>query len=235
MLTRLSQLAANAWDEAFKDTLEMSVVLMSLLATVMAVGLIQLAYPLSISFFCYGKFTGDDAYRVYQCLSILGYALPAMMLVKLLTNAFYAKHNVKTPVTVGLMTVVINLCFNFYLIPRYQHQGLAWSLTISYWFHALVLIYQLEIRQLFSLRCLLPWWWVIALAMFVESQVLSSITPGVNIWLSWGLASRFSHLLMLVAIGLLTYLTMAAALLWLFRRDHLYAIMERWFQSSYSL
>jgi putative peptidoglycan lipid II flippase len=56
-----------------------------------------------------GKFTGADSIMTAQALGIFAFGLIAQSLIPLLARAFYAFHNTKIPVTIGLVSVLLNI------------------------------------------------------------------------------------------------------------------------------
>ena len=65
--------------------------------------------PLISTLYQYGRFTVDDLWQVRAAL--LGYAvgLTALILVKILAPGFYARQNLKTPVKIAFVTVLVTL------------------------------------------------------------------------------------------------------------------------------
>lgn len=204
-LTRFSQMVSRGQNDKLKSSVDSVTILMTLITSVVSVGLLVLAFPLSVTFFYRGHFTQQDVINVYQCLQVLGMGLPAMMMTKVLTNLFYANGSARIPVQIGLMTVFINLCLNIYLIPHYQHIGLAMALTTSSWFQFCCQTYYARRFNWLTFDVLKPWVWMLALAILGEYQILQWLTPDMAQWYAWSSIVRAIYLLQLVAIGLLAF------------------------------
>merc|ERR1711991_162775 len=53
---------------------------------------------------------------------------------------FYARQEIKIPVLVGILTLIITQVLNFFLVPLYQHAGLAYAISIAACFNAMLLL-----------------------------------------------------------------------------------------------
>ena len=91
-----------------------------LLALPAAVALWVLAMPLVSTLYQYGRFTAHDVMKTRQAL--LGYSvgLLGLILVKILAPGFYARQNMKTPVKIAFVTVLVAQTFAVMLMfpPR---------------------------------------------------------------------------------------------------------------------
>ncbi|MDF7674469.1 murein biosynthesis integral membrane protein MurJ [Acetobacteraceae bacterium ESL0709] len=94
-------------------------------------GLIALAPLIMSGLFGYGHFTHHDFINSAQCLQAYALGLPAFILVKLLAPAFFAQGDTKTPVYIGLFTLVLNLAFNLLFYRSLAHIGPPLASTLS--------------------------------------------------------------------------------------------------------
>jgi putative peptidoglycan lipid II flippase len=78
-----------------------------------------------------GQFDWHDTILTFQALGIFSLSLFAQTLIPLLTRAFYAIHNTKTPFFIGLFSEGINLALALLLIQKYQIVGLVWAFSIA--------------------------------------------------------------------------------------------------------
>jgi len=78
-----------------------------------------------------GKFDWEDTITTFQILGLLAISLFAQSLLQLLTRAFYALQNTKTPLYMVLISEVINIFLIFVLIGKYGILGIAAALSIS--------------------------------------------------------------------------------------------------------
>ena len=98
-----------------------------------AVGLAILAQPAVQLMFGYGQFAADPealsrAARVVQLYSV---GLVAFGAVTILSRAFYAKGDTKTPMKIGLAAVGLNLALNLALVGPLQEAGLALASSLA--------------------------------------------------------------------------------------------------------
>jgi len=107
-----------------------------LLAAPAAVGLGMLAVPLIATLFWHGEFTRVDVLMTRNAL--IGYAvgLLGIILVKVLAPGFYAKQNIRTPVKVAIVTLVVTQLLNALLVPWLRHAGLTLAISLGACFNA---------------------------------------------------------------------------------------------------
>jgi len=109
-----------------------------MLALPAAVALAMLAVPLIATLFWHGQFLKNDVFMTRNAL--VGYAvgLAGIILVKVLAPGFYAKQNIRTPVKVAVVTLVVtqllNVVFVYYV--NLKHAGLALSISVGACFNA---------------------------------------------------------------------------------------------------
>jgi len=118
-------------DSDFADTLRRGLRLSLLIGLPSAAGLVVLATPVCRVVFEAGAFTTDDAARTAAVLTGYAAGLWAYTLTHVLTRAFYALDDAKTPLRVSLGLVGFNLTLNLTLVWPLGVAGLAWSTAIS--------------------------------------------------------------------------------------------------------
>ena len=118
-------------DSDFADTLRRGLRLSLLIGLPSAAGLMVLATPVCRVVFEAGRFTTDDAARTAAVLTGYAAGLWAYTLTHVLTRAFYALDDAKTPLRVSLGLVGFNLTLNLTLVWPLGVAGLAWSTAIS--------------------------------------------------------------------------------------------------------
>ena len=91
-----------------------------------------------------------DLVQTQRSLIALGFGVPAFMMVKVLASGFYAKQNIKTPVKVGAVAMLINTIFCAALIYPLQHAGLALASALAGYVNAGALLTLLIRRKVFS-------------------------------------------------------------------------------------
>ncbi len=133
-----------------------AVELSMLLTLPAAVALAVTAAPIVSALFQGGKFTAQDASTTALVLSIIVAGLPAYVLIKVLTPGFYARKDVKTPVGIAVVMLVVGVALNFALIPMMGISALATTTALSAWLNALTLYVLLARRGHFRLE---GWLW----------------------------------------------------------------------------
>jgi putative peptidoglycan lipid II flippase len=118
-------------DGAFGDTLRRGLRLVLFIGLPASAGLVLVRRPLVTVILQGGAFTLDDVARVSFVL--LGYASAvwAYCAIHVVTRAFYARGDARTPVRVAVAVVALNLALNCSLIwTPLREAGLAWSTAI---------------------------------------------------------------------------------------------------------
>ena len=93
------------------------------LALPAAVGLIVLRVPLVQLVFQRGEFTALSTQRVAWALGFFALGLPAHSVVEITVRAFYALHDTRTPVAVGIGAMGLNIVLSLLLIQVFQALG----------------------------------------------------------------------------------------------------------------
>jgi putative peptidoglycan lipid II flippase len=110
------------------------------LALPATLGLIALGEPIVRMLFEHGAFTALDTAATAQALMLLAFGLPAHVLVKALSPAFFAREDTRTPLlaTLGGFAVAIVLSVVFGQI--FGAAGIAASIAVGAWSSALALL-----------------------------------------------------------------------------------------------
>jgi putative peptidoglycan lipid II flippase len=130
--------------EGYRETLTFGVRIVLLLMLPATLGLMVLREPLVQVLFERGVFTSEDTART--ALVFLAYApqLPFTALDQLLIVAFYARKDTRTPVVVGVVTVLLYLVSALALIGPLDVAGLALANAIQNSVHGLILLALLQ-------------------------------------------------------------------------------------------
>ena len=129
-LPELSRGFARSSIDGYYETLRFTMAFTSFLLTPCALGLFVFAKPIVSVLFVHGAFTYDDALITARTLMAFCPSLLAFGLSRTLIQAFYAQGDTKTPVLVGVVTVIMNLGLGLMLL-RYEVVGLAATLSVS--------------------------------------------------------------------------------------------------------
>jgi len=107
------------------------------------IGLFFCAEDLISTIFYRGAFTSMDVINSSYSLMAFSFGLPFFMLMKVLTPAFFARKDTKTPMYVALVSLFLNVVFNYYLafVLDYGHVGIAIGSSLA----AIISVLTLEI------------------------------------------------------------------------------------------
>lgn len=150
-----------------------------------AVALALVPGPLIGTLFERGAFTPAATAATAMALTAYAVGLPAYVLVKVLTPAFFSRKDTKTPVKVALAALLVNLVLNIILMIPLKHVGLALATAIAAWVNVITLYVILVRRGHFKIDARL------------KSRgiriILASLAMGAVIWLLAGyLAGQFA-------------------------------------------
>jgi putative peptidoglycan lipid II flippase len=126
-LPTLSRSTANPDNIEFRQTLAHSLALVFLLCIPSALGLMVLGRPIVALIFEHGKFTGFDTIQTANALAAYSLGLAGYAAVKVLSPAFYALNDARTPMLVSLGSIAVNYAMNMLLVGPFGHVGLAFS------------------------------------------------------------------------------------------------------------
>ena len=97
------------------------------------IGLFFCAEDLISTIFYRGAFTESDVISSSYSLMAFSIGLPFFMLMKVLTPAFFARKDTKTPMYVAFTSLILNALLNYYLafVLDYGHVGIAVGSSIA--------------------------------------------------------------------------------------------------------
>ncbi len=213
VLPGLSKKAANKNWQGFQQDLDFALRLVLILAIPATLGLFLLAKPLLITLFFYGEFNQQDVNMAGLSLMAYSFGLLGFILVKILAPAFYARKDMKTPVKVAIVALIVNMVMNLILIIPFAHVGLAAATSISAFVNAGLLYWYLTKQQVFTpLEGWLKLLMQVVLATVVFVLFLVYLNPEVKLWLDFGVWHRILWLLGLVMGSILVYFGVLFAL-----------------------
>ena len=110
------------------------------LALPATLGLIVLAEPIARLLFQHGVFTAADTAATAGALMWLALGLPAHVLVKALSPAFFARHDTRTPLLATLTGFAVAIISALVLGRWFGADGIAASIALGAWSSSLALI-----------------------------------------------------------------------------------------------
>lgn len=144
----LSTLAAQTDWPGYRRTLSTAVRGVLFLAIPATIGLIILALPLVAGLFERGRWTAEATAGTSLALQYFALGLVGHALLEILARSFYALHDTRTPVIVGVATMILNFALAVLLmhvigqpdsLANGSFAGLALAMSLSTWVEAIVL------------------------------------------------------------------------------------------------
>jgi putative peptidoglycan lipid II flippase len=206
ILPSLSRKHATQSGQEFSQTLDWAVRMVLLIGLPAALALIALAGPLLVTLFQYGAFSAHDVERASLSLQAYGLGLLGFMLVKVLAPGYFARQDTKTPVKVGIKSMVANMVLNLALIVPFAHVGLALATSLSAALNAGLLWFGLQRDGVYQPQ---KGWLLFLVRLAVASALMLMSILWLNKdlaqWLVWGWQQRTLHLSLLVVVGMGAY------------------------------
>ena len=165
--------AARAAQDAdrYSAMLDWGLRLVVLLALPCAVALLTFSKPLVSVLYHYGAFTERDVAQTTTALMGYGVGLLGLVAIKVLAPGFYASQDIRTPVKIAVVVLVITQLFNLALVPLLQHAGLALAIGLGALINALWLLLGLMRRGSYRPS---PGWGLFLLRVVLASALLAA-------------------------------------------------------------
>jgi putative peptidoglycan lipid II flippase len=142
----LSQLAAKKDSGQFRHVCMRSLRLAAVLIVPISIGMLILRVPTVGLVFERGAFDAVATQQTAIALAWYVIGLLGLSFTTLLTKAFYALQDTKTPVKIALITIPLNIALNLILVGPMGHGGLALGTSIAVLLQAVFLFFRLEKR-----------------------------------------------------------------------------------------
>lgn len=107
---------------------------------------IVLREPIAAAFYQYGAFSAEDSARTASALAYFAIGLVGHIVVHVLTRAFYAMQDTRTPVAWAIAAVAINIPLMVALVGPMGVEGLALALSVSAVIEVIGLLWSLHRR-----------------------------------------------------------------------------------------
>lgn len=139
-----------------------------------AIGLMMLPGPIVNILYERGAFTAETTALTAAALAAFATGLPAYVLIKVFSPAFFARLDMKTPMWFSVVAVVVNIAASLIMFPILGHVGIALATSISAWINFCLLAGTLWMRNDFRPSA--------TTLRRVTMIVLASIAMAVLIW-----------------------------------------------------
>lgn len=195
LLPHLSRQYALSEKKYFSDALDWGLQWNFIIGLPASIAMIILSGPLVISLFQYGKFSLYDVRMTQQSVIAYAIGLTAFMLVKILSSAFYAQQNIKLPVKISVITLILNIIFSMILVRPLGHSGLALASSLASWFNVAILwliLYQQKIIH--AQQNHIRFYFKLIISNIILAVYLWTVSGNLNQWVQWQWNQRFMHL-----------------------------------------
>lgn len=190
VLPALSKSHAAKKHGEFSRSLDSGLRFVLLLGLPSAAALFFLAQPMIATLFQYDAFSPHDVDMA--SLSLMAYAvgLPAFILVKVLVPGFTSRQDMKTPVRIGIISVVANMLMSVSLVFFFDHAGLALATSMAAFINAGLLFRVLLNQGVFEPQ---PGWIAYGFRLVLANVLVAIIymydfSPAQ--WYEWGAFDR---------------------------------------------
>lgn len=209
ILPHLSRRHAATDAEGYSAALDWGLRLALLAGVPAGLGLLLLAEPLTSVVYQGGKFTAHDTRMAALSLSAMSLGVPAFMLSKVLSPAFYARQDTKTPMKAAIWTVFANVAMTIaFTLPLWlndidgAHGGIALATGLAGIFNAWLLWRYLRRDGLLKPQ---PGWGRHLLRIAVACAAMTAVVLGISYrvgdWTAIDIWHRTLWLLVAVAAG----------------------------------
>jgi putative peptidoglycan lipid II flippase len=139
--------------------------------------------------------------------------LMGLIVVKVLAPGFYSRQDIKTPVKIAIITLVMTQVMNLMFIGPLKHAGLSLSIGLGACLNASLLYWQLRKQKIFHPQ---PGWATFLIKLVIAVIVMSVVLVGV-MWLmpAWdqgNMLERLLRLAVVVVAGVIAYFGVLAGL-----------------------
>ena len=154
ILPMMSHQASAGDHEGMKKTFIFALRIVSFITIPAAVGLVILREPIVQVLFQHGRFVAESTRLTARALLYYSMGLPAFAAVKLIVSAFYSTQDTRTPVRVGVISllanVLLNVIFLFYFFAKLKNGGPALASALAGYLNvfALFVIFRLRFGRL---------------------------------------------------------------------------------------
>lgn len=202
----------------FSATLDWAIRLNLLIGVPAALALIVLATPILSTLFEHGETTAHDIMMSAWAMRAYGVGLVGFMMIKILAPGFYSRQDLKTPVRVGVISVVaaqvMNVSFMvvFHKTLNMGHLGLALATALAAYINSGLLFRALRQQGIYRYA---PGWGHFIVQMLSANGAMVAVLGGLlYLWPDWSGYSwqwRIGYLGVMITAGIAAYFAVLLA------------------------
>lgn len=133
-------------EKRLKGEIQNGINILLIISIPVAIILMTMAQPVVKIFFERGAFDGKATILTSQALIYYAIGLPAMSLMPLITRTYYSVHDMKTPVVISIIALMVNIVIDLSLAPFMGARGVALGTSLSTILAAALGLYDLNRR-----------------------------------------------------------------------------------------
>ena len=170
--------------------------------------------PIAAGIFHYGEFSDYDLKKASEAIAAYSIGIIGLISVKILAPGFYSRQDIKTPVKIAIITLIITQCLNYLFVPVLGHAGLALAISIAAVFNTFLLLFLLIKRKIYQPR---SDWFLFKVKVFFSSSIIFYFFTYFAENIDWVSLQnqpfiRISLLLFFLLIGFVLYLIITKVL-----------------------
>jgi len=136
-----------------------------------------------------------------------------LIVVKVLAPGFYSRQDIKTPVKIAIVTLLMTQVMNLAFIGPLKHAGLSLSIGLAACLNASLLYWQLRKQKIFTPQ---PGWSRFLLRLVIAVVVMAAALVGMLYvmpdWATGTMPYRLLRLMIVVGAGIVAYFVTLALL-----------------------
>ena len=188
LIPQLSAAQVRGDAASYSGMLDWGLRLALLLSLPCAAALVFFPEAMIATLFQHGKFDAGDVVKTAAALRGYGVGLVGIIGVKILAPGFYARQDMRTPVTIAVIVLALTQAMNLVFVPMFGHAGLALSVSLGATINAVWLFIGLRRGGWYQPA---PGWSRFALKVVAATLVMSAWLVAAAIVVDWtGLAGR---------------------------------------------
>lgn len=167
---------------AYSNLLDWGLRLVLLLALPCTVALLVFPHAMIATLFHHGAFTAAAVPQTAHALVGYGVGLVGIIAVKILAPGYYAKQDVRTPVRIAVVVLVLTQLMNLAFVPLFKHAGLTLSISIGALINAVWLFVGLRRSGQYQPA---PGWGAFALRVVFATALLGALLGWAGHAIDW--------------------------------------------------
>jgi len=136
-----------------------------------------------------------------------------LIVVKVLAPGFYSRQDIKTPVKIAIVTLILTQVMNLIFIGPLKHAGLSLSIGLGACLNAGLLYWQLRKQIIFTPQ---PGWMRFLIRLVIAVLVMAGALVGMMYvmpeWSNGTMLYRLLRLMAVVVVGIVAYFATLAVL-----------------------